>query len=267
LEYGVQTSDFKRAFGAGGRSIVAGDWTSLAFVLAGALAGGFVNGLTGFGTGLTALPLWLQALEPVIAAQLVSAASVAGHVATLHAIWHAIDWRRLAPMLGAGLAGVPVGTWLLPLIPIPAFKAAVGALLVLYCAFMLLAAGRVRLQAGGKGAEAAVGLVGGVLGGIAGLSGALPTVWAALKGWPKDERRVFFQVFNLTVLSAMLVASLLQGLVGAGFLLALAVSLPATFAGAWLGSRLYRRLDDRRFDRLVLMFLLLSGLLLVWSST
>ena len=74
-------------------------------LLAGALAGGFVNGLTGFGTGLTALPLWLQAVEPLIAAQLVSAASVVGHVSTLPAIWHAIDWRRLAPMLLAGLIG------------------------------------------------------------------------------------------------------------------------------------------------------------------
>jgi uncharacterized membrane protein YfcA len=243
-----------------------GDWSWLAFVLAGALAGGLVNGLTGFGTGLTALPLWLQALEPVIAAQLVSAASVAGHLGTLHAIWHAIDWRRLMPMLAGGLLGVPIGTWLLPLIPIAAFKAIVGALLILYCAFMLLAAGRVKLEAGGKGAEAIVGLAGGVLGGIAGLSGALPTVWAALKGWPKEQRRVFFQVFNLTLLSAMLVASLLQGLVGAGFLAALAVSLPGTFGGAWLGSRLYRRLDDRRFDRIVLLFLLLSGVALIWSS-
>jgi uncharacterized membrane protein YfcA len=32
---------------------------ALAMLLIGALAGGFVNGLTGFGTGLTALPLWL----------------------------------------------------------------------------------------------------------------------------------------------------------------------------------------------------------------
>jgi hypothetical protein len=29
---------------------------------------------------------------------------------------------------------------------------------------------------------------------------------------------------------------------------------------------LYKRLDDRRFDRVVLVVLLLSGLALVWSS-
>ncbi len=56
-----------------------GDLQALAFILAGALAGGFVNGLTGFGTALTGLPLWLQAVEPPLAAQLASACSVLGH--------------------------------------------------------------------------------------------------------------------------------------------------------------------------------------------
>lgn len=240
------------------------EWSTLAVILAGALAGGFVNGLTGFGTGLTALPLWLQAVEPVVAAQLVSAASVAGHISTLPAIWHAIDWRRLAPMLAAGLIGVPVGIWALPLISLAAFKLTVGCVLIAYCTFMLAAAGRVRLSWGGRGAEAAIGLAGGILGGLAGLSGALPTVWAALKGWSKQERRVVFQAFNMTILSAMLAASLVQGLIGLRLLAALALALPGTLIGARLGSLVYRRLDDRRFDRIVLVLLLMSGLALVW---
>jgi uncharacterized membrane protein YfcA len=243
-----------------------GDWAQYAFILGGALAGGFVNGLTGFGTALTALPLWLQATEPVVAAQLASACSVAGHLTTLHTIWHAIDWRRLAPMLIAGLAGVPIGTWILPLIPLATFKLALGIVLIVYCSFMLFAAGRVQLAFGGRATEAVIGFAGGILGGIAGLSGTLPTIWAALKAWPKQERRVFFQAFNLTLLSAMLVASLVQGLISWRFMLAFMIAVPGTLVGAWAGSRLYARLDDRRFDRLVLFVLLLSGVSLVWSN-
>jgi uncharacterized membrane protein YfcA len=247
-----------------------GDWASdaqaLALILAGALAGGFVNGLTGFGTALTGLPIWLQAVEPAIAAQLASACSVLGHVSTFPAIWRAIDWRRLAPLIVAGLLGVPVGTLLLPFVHIGIFKLGVGLVLVGYCTFMLAAAGRVRLAAGGGGIEAAVGFAAGVLGGLAALSGVLVTVWASLKAWPKDQRRVFFQAFNFTVLTAMLVASAVSGLIGLRSLVALCVAAPGTFIGAWLGLRLYRRLDDLRFDRLVLAILLLSGLALIWSS-
>jgi uncharacterized protein len=243
-----------------------GDWATLALILAGALAGGFVNGLTGFGTALTGLPMWLQAVEPLIAAQLASACSVLGHLTTLPTIWRAADWRRLAPMLIAGLVGVPIGTWILPLIPLQTFKMAIGAILMIYCSFMLFVAGRVEFIAGGRGAEAVVGFAGGILGGIAALSGVLPTIYASLKGWPKDERRAFFQAFNLTLLTAMLVASVVQGLVGMRFLVALAVAIPGTLTGSWVGVRLYRRLDDRRFDRVVLVVLLFSGLGLIWSS-
>lgn len=243
-----------------------GDWATLALILAGAMAGGFVNGLTGFGTALTGLPMWLQAVEPLIAAQLASACSVLGHIMTLPAMLRAADWRRLAPMLIAGLIGVPIGTWVLPLISLGTFKLALGVVLIVYCSFMLFAAGRITLAAGGRGAEVVVGFAGGILGGIAALSGVLPTIWASLKGWPKDERRVFFQAFNLTLLTAMLLASAVQGLLSLRFLLALGVAVPGTLAGSWLGVRLYRRLDNRRFDRVVLTVLLLSGLGLVWSG-
>ncbi|MFB8829176.1 hypothetical protein ACE0DR_06800 [Azotobacter sp. CWF10] len=54
-----------------------------AIILAGALSGGFVTGLAGFGTGLTALGFWLHAVEPVVAAALVVICSVVGQLQSL----------------------------------------------------------------------------------------------------------------------------------------------------------------------------------------
>ena len=250
--------------------VALGDLQVLAFILAGALVAGFVNGLTGFGTALTGLPLWLQAVEPLLAAQLASACSVLGHAPTMPAIWKAVDLRRLAPMLLAGLIGIPLGTWVLPLISLSRFKLGFGVLLVAYCTFMLFAAAWARLAVRRPGTERSmetvVGFAGGVLGGLAGLSGVLPTVWASLKGWPKAERRVIFQAFNVTLLSAMLVVSAVQGMVGLRTVIAVLAAAPATLLGGWLGWHLYKRLDDLRFERIVLGLLLASGLGLVWSS-
>jgi uncharacterized protein len=64
----------------------------------------------------------------------------------------------------------------------------------------------------------------------------------------------------------MLVASLAGGLVDMRLLVASAIALPATLSGNWLGERLYRRLDERRFDRVVLGLVFLSGCLLVWAN-
>jgi uncharacterized membrane protein YfcA len=43
-----------------------------------------------------------------------------------------------------------------------------------------------------------------------------------------------------------------------------ALALPAVLAGTWLGLRLYGRLDEAGFRRVVLVLLLLSGLVLLF---
>ena len=79
-------------------------------ILAGAFAGGLVSGLTGFGTGITAMPFWLAATTPLLASPLVVVCSLVAQFQTLPAIWHAIDFRRARPFIIGGLVGVPLGT-------------------------------------------------------------------------------------------------------------------------------------------------------------
>jgi len=238
----------------------------IALILAGALAGGFVNGLTGFGTALTAMPFWLGAVHPIVAAQLAAAASVAGQLLTLPEIWPRIRWAVIAPYVLPGLAGVPIGALLLPLIDVQLFKLGTGCLLVAYCAFQLINRDRLRVSAAGRGFDAAIGFVSGILGGLAGLSGVLPTIWASLRGLAKEDKRLLFQTFNLTILSAMLCATAARGLMSWEFARALLICLPATIIGARFGHWLYSRIDTRGFDRLVLSVLLLSGISLVWGN-
>ena len=235
-------------------------------VFAGALAGGLVNGLTGFGTGMTALPIWVYALPPLLASPLTIVCSVVGQLQTLPAIWHAIDLRRLAPFVLAGLAGVPLGVALLPHIQPVTFKLAVGILLVASCAFLLLKASRSPWAHGGAAADAVVGLLGGILGGLAGLSGILPTLWAELRGWEKDARRAVFQGYNLTILAFALASQATRGMLTPELGRLLVVALPGTVAGAWIGRSIYRRLDTRRFSRVVLALLLFGGLAIVGAN-
>ncbi|WP_026379029.1 sulfite exporter TauE/SafE family protein [Afifella pfennigii] len=232
-------------------------------VAAGALAGGFVTGLAGFGTGLVALGFWLHVMEPAPAATLVAICSVAAQAQTMPAIWHAVDRHRIWPMVAAGLVGVPVGTMLLLRLDIEHFRLGVGLFLIAFSAFMLFGGVRASLSWGGRLADSAVGFAGGIMGGVAGLSAPLPTVWATLRGWPKDERRSVFQVFNLVILGAVVAWHLLSGLPRDGLFALTLLALPGTALGAWLGAMLYRRLSDRRFHRLVLVLLGLSGITLL----
>ncbi len=235
-------------------------------VFAGALAGGFVNGLTGFGTGITALPIWVNVLPPLLASPLTIVCSVAGQLQTLPAIWHAIDLRRLAPFVLGGLLGVPLGVAWLPHVQPIVFKMAVGILLVASCTFLLLRPARAPWLRGGAAADAAIGLLGGILGGLAGLSGVLPTLWAELRGWEKDARRAVFQGYNLTILVFALLSQATRGFLTPELGRLLVVALPGTIAGAWIGRSMYRRLDTRRFSKVVLALLLAGGLSLIGAN-
>lgn len=235
-------------------------------VLAGALVGGFLSGLTGFGTGLSALPFWLQALTPSLASPLVVVCSLVAQLQTLPAIWHAIDLRRTLPFVAGGLLGVPAGTALLPLVSAQHFKIGVGTLLMFYCGFMLLSRVRVQLRRVGRPADALVGLCGGVLGGLAGLSGPVPTIWTGLRGWDKDARRGVLQAFNLAILAFALVTQAVAGLLNAELAHLVLIALPGTLGGAWLGRKVYNRLDTRGFDTVVLVLLMFSGAALLASA-
>ncbi|HZP77167.1 MAG TPA: sulfite exporter TauE/SafE family protein [Pseudolabrys sp.] len=235
------------------------------WVTVGALAGGFVNGLTGFGTAMSALVFWLQVLQPTTAASLAAICSVIGQVQALPTVWHAINWKRVLPFLVGGVAGIPVGTYLLALIDIATFKFWVGAFVTTYCAVMLVNRSRLVLDLGSF-FDGAIGFIGGVLGALAGLSGAVPTLWAGLRGWDKDERRAVFQAFNLTILSITVVAHAAAGLLTRSVGYALLLAVPGTVIGSFLGQRLYRSLDERRFDQLVLGILLIAGILLMFAA-
>lgn len=238
----------------------------IAIVVAGALAAGFVNGLSGTGYALVALGFWLQAMSPLTAAPLTALCGVAGHVQSLPRIWNGVRWPRLWPFLAAGIVGVPIGTMLLEHVRPQPLKVGVGLLLILYSGWMAFVRRPPLVTGGGRLADAAIGFTGGVMGGMASLSGPAPTIWAQLRGLGKDEQRGVNQPFNMSVLALALVSAGIAGFLDRTFLIWAAITLPTTLVGARLGLMLYRRIDDAQFRRIVLALLGLSGATLIATS-
>jgi uncharacterized protein len=244
------------------------EMTTLAFVLLvlGALAAGFVSGLAGFGTALVTLGIWLYVLPPSVVVPLVLICSIVAQTSTLPSFWRSIDFKLVWPFLIGGLAGVPVGTLLIALADPRVFKLSIGVLLLIFPTALHFNRSPIAWSFGGRLADAAVGFAGGILGGLAGLSGPLPILWASVRGWGKDERRGVFQTYNWTVLLAALCLQTGTGFITREVLWLALLALPATIFGAWLGARTYHALSDRKFTDVVLGLLFLSGIGLVWSS-
>jgi hypothetical protein len=239
---------------------------AFAVLFLGALAGGFVSGLAGFGTALMALGIWLYVLPPSIAVPLVLICSIVAQTSTLPSFWRSIDFKLVWPFLIGGLAGVPLGTLLIAHADPGGFKLSVGVLLLVFPIVLYFNRDPIAVRFGGRVADAIIGFAGGILGGMAGLSGPLPILWASVRGWGKDERRGVFQTFNWTVLSASLCLQAGTGFITSEVLWLALLALPATLSGAWLGARTYHVLSDSNFRDVVLGLLFLSGVGLVWST-
>jgi uncharacterized protein len=239
---------------------------ALALLLFGALAGGFVSGLAGFGTALMALGIWLYVLPPSTVVPLVLICSIVAQTSTLPSIWRSIDFKLVWPFLLGGLAGVPLGTMLVAYADPGIFKLSVGVLLLVFPAALYFNRSPTAFSFGGQVADAGIGFAGGILGGLAGLSGPIPILWASVRGWGKDERRGIFQTFNWTVLSAALCLQAGTGFITREIIWLALLAMPATILGAWLGARTYHALSDNNFRDVVLGLLFLSGVGLVWSS-
>lgn len=238
----------------------------IVIVFAGALIGGIVNGLTGFGTAITVLGIWLYAIPPTVAATLAIICSIASQLQTLPMIWRHIHWGRVIAFAAPGVFGVPIGTYILPHVEPKDFKVGIGVFLIAYSGHVLARQVEHKIAWGGRGADAVVGFIGGIFGGLAGLSGAFPVVWTDLRGWTREQKRSLIQMFNITILSLALVSHAVSGFITRDLLLAAAVALPGTIVGAQLGAFIYRRLADHSYQRVIMMLLLISGIVLIWTS-
>ena len=193
----------------------------------GALAGGFVSGLAGFGTALMALGIWLYVLPPSAAVPLVLICSVVAQTATLPSMWKSFDLTLVWPFLIGGLLGVPIGTMLVAHADPNVFKMTVGILLLVFPAALYFSA-PMAFDFGGRIADGIIGFIGGILGGLAGLSGPPPILWASVRGWGKDERRGVFQTFNWTVLFVALCLQAASGLVAREVIWLAVLAFPGT---------------------------------------
>ena len=233
------------------------------FLLA-TFAGGFVAGLSGFAFGLVAASLWLYVLSPLQSASLIIGF---GLLVQGYSVWKlraAIDWHRLWPFIIGAVVGVPVGVSLLTWADPKSVRIAVGIILIAYSLYAYV---RPQLKVATvvpRAADMTIGFVNGALGGLTGLAGIVITIWCNLRGLPKDVQRATFQPVAVVVFA---MAALLLGARGAlTFATArlFALGLPFLFAGTWLGLKLFGRIDETMFRKIVLALLFVSGAALLF---
>ena len=222
-----------------------------------------IRATAGFGFSLVAVPPLALLIDPVTA--VVVAASMAAPLSVWIAIKdrHHVDRRIAGLVLGFGLAGVPLGVWILNVLSAE-FLMVVIAVIVLIGTVMVWR--RVTIP-GGHISVAAVGAFSGASFGATGIDG--PPMVAALQGMglePRVQRATLAVAFSGTSIAAIVgygFTNQLTATVGATLL----VGLPALFVGIWVGEQLFSRLNAMRFRQVVLTLLVVSSISVITRAT
>jgi uncharacterized membrane protein YfcA len=241
-----------------------GSILNLGLFLGATFAAALVAGLAGFAFGLIAAAIWLHILTPLQTATLIVGY---GLIVQGYAVWklrHALSWDRLWPFLLGAAPGVALGVLVLGWTNPAYVRIAVGVVLVLYAIYSLARPALKPVHAGAA-ADTGVGFLNGVLGGLTGLAGIIVVIWSGVRGWPKDAQRAVFQPIGVATFAMTAIGLGATGTIAADTLTLFLFGLPVLLAGTWLGLKLYGRLDEEGFRRIVLLLLLISGILLIAS--
>ncbi len=233
------------------------------FLLA-AFVAALVAGVSGFAFTLIAAAVWLHVLTPLQTATLSVSYALLVQSYGAWKMRHAWNWSRIWPFLAGGAIGVPIGVYVLHWASPSHVRIGVGIFLVLYAAYSL-ARPAVAVAHGGRAADAGVGVLSGILGAMTGFAGILIVIWSGLRGWPRDVQRGVFQPASVAMLVMCILAFGVTGSFARDTVWLFLLGLPALAAGTWTGFKLYGRLEEAAFRRIVLVLLLLSGLPLIFS--
>jgi hypothetical protein len=238
------------------------DGVALTLYLLATLVGGLTSGLAGFAMGIVVSGMWLHIISPVQTAILIVGY---GLLTQGYAIWKlrdALRWGNVAPFIVTGAIGAPIGAILFAYVDPTYLRTAFSVPLVLYSVYGL-AQPAIKPVQFGLPADLAVGLLNGLIGGLTGLTGIVVTIWCQLRGWPKDVQRTVFQPVNLVNIVISLISLSIAGAVTAETIKLYVLGLPLMLGGLWAGFKLYGRLDEAAFRKIVLLLVLISGLALI----
>lgn len=232
------------------------------FIVLGAIAGGFINGLAGTGTALFALVFFLTVLPPKSAVAVVSVLAVLAGSQGLWVVRRDIQANKakLLRFLIPGLLGVPIGISLLAYIDTESLRLLIGVLLVVYGGYFSFREALPAINRATPLVDVCVGFVGGLLGGMAALAGAIPGMWLTMRPWTKGEIRSVLQTFNVAILITTVVLLFINGSYDSTTLKALLIALPVALIASQIGILIFKKITDTQFRRLLIGLSLLMGI-------
>lgn len=226
----------------------------------------FVRGITGFGSGLVAIPLLAHFLPLQFVVPFMLVLDFSASVTLLgKGGLSRVNWTELRPLLPFGLAGVILGVLLLVNLPREPLLIGLGL-------FVMVFGVRTLLHIHGEKPisrwwAAPAGLLGGTVGALFGTGGPPYIIYLTHRLREKSEFRSTFSALFMIEGGSRIVAFLVSGLLlQEQMFTALLLALPVMGLGLYGGHHVHLGITQRQLFRAIGLLLLGSGASLIWKA-
>ncbi|NTV95420.1 MAG: sulfite exporter TauE/SafE family protein [Thiobacillus sp.] len=239
------------------------DYAYVGAVLLGAY---FIRGISGFGSGLVAVPLLALKLPLTFVVPLILLTDFTASLVLGGLNFKLVAWPEIRRLLPAGLIGVAAGTLLLVSLPKTPMLIGLGSFVILFALRNLIFAGREPRPISTWWAWPA-GLTGGTVGALFGTGGPPYVIYLSHRLFDKGQLRATFSgLFILDGLSRIVSFTISGLLLDLNLLWAYLGAMPVALVALWLGSHVHSRLSNAQMMQLISLILLGSGVSLYFKA-
>lgn len=222
-----------------------------------------VKGLSGFGSGLVAIPLLAFVLPLTFVVPVLGLLSYSGTIVQSISLRENVVWRDMLPLIPFSLAGIAAALWLLVNVDVTILTLILGIFIFCYSIYSLWPN---NLTAVSRRWAIVAGSFAGLVGALFGTGGPFYVLYLKMRQLNKQQFRATIAMIFLIDGGARMSGYVASGLFTGKMLLLVLVLLPVLFAAMYTGHNLHIKINEHNFNKVVSVLLLISGASLAIKS-
>jgi len=223
-----------------------------------------VKGLSGFGSGLIAIPLLAFIFPLTLIVPVLGLLSYSGTLMQSFHLRKHVSWQDMLPLIPFSLFGIIIAIWLLVNVDGEILVLALGCFVLLYAIYSLLP---LPIHAGGRKWAILAGSCGGMVGALFGTGGPFYVLYLKMRQLNKGQFRATIAMIFLFDGGARMTAYAFNGLYTPQVLWMAAILMPVLFLGMYAGHHLHIRIDQQRFNQVISLLLMVGGIMLIFKAS
>lgn len=228
------------------------------------VAAGFLQGLTGFGFVLIALPLLGFFIEIKTIIPLLILLALCISITLSIQLRNSINFKNIYRLMAATLPGIPLGVYALTHIPTPTLSIGLGVIMICFAGYQLYAKPKPIIM--GILPTLFAGFSSGILAGSIGAGGPPIIIYSALEPWDKDQAKATLAFYFAISGACVSLTHASTGLITTEVVRMFLISLPALVFGLYMGTIAYTRLSDQGYKKLTFILVFILGCTMLYKN-